>query len=56
MLQVASLDDVMPTEAKTILQRLSAKHYADIAAMLNAGVALEKGFAVRAMFGHRWGL
>ena len=53
VLQVASLDDLMATKVKTILQRVSAKDYIDIAAMLNAGVSLDRGLAAAcAMFGH----
>lgn len=37
MLQVASLDDLMATKVKVILQRAEAKDYRDIAAMLNVG-------------------
>lgn len=52
VLRVASLDDLMATKVKTILQRVNAKDYQDIAAMIKAGVSLEKGLAsARAMFG-----
>ena len=52
ILQVASLDDLMANKVKAILQRISAKDYIDIAAMLNAGVSLDQGLAAaRAMFG-----
>jgi hypothetical protein len=52
ILQVASLDDLMATKVKVILQRVEAKDYRDIAAMLNAGVSLAKGLAAaRAMYG-----
>lgn len=52
VLQVASLDDLMATKVKVILQRIEAKDYRDIAAMLRAGVRLEKGLAsARVLFG-----
>lgn len=45
VLQVASLDDLMATKVKAILQRVEAKDYRDIASMVNAGVSLSKGLA-----------
>jgi Nucleotidyl transferase AbiEii toxin, Type IV TA system len=42
MLLVASLEDLLATKLKTILQRAEAKDYQDIAAMLSAGVSLER--------------
>ena len=45
VLQVASLDDLMATKLKTILQRIEAKDYRDVAAMLKAGVSLARGLA-----------
>jgi hypothetical protein len=52
MFQVASLDDLMATKVKVILQRIEAKDYKDIAAMLKAGVSLARGLAAaRAMYG-----
>lgn len=52
VLQVASLDDLMATKLKVILQRAEAKDYRDIAAMVKAGVDLSKGlFAARELFG-----
>lgn len=52
MLQVASFDDLMATKVKAILQRVEAKDYRDIAAMLEAGVNLARGLAAaRAMYG-----
>ncbi len=49
---VASFDDLMATKLKAILQRIEAKDYMDIAAMIAAGVRLDKGLAAaRAMFG-----
>lgn len=52
VLQVASLDDLMATKVKVVLQRAEAKGYRDIAAMLAAGVDLANGLAAaRAIFG-----
>lgn len=52
ILQVASLDDLMATKLKVILQRAEAKDYRDIAAMLKAGVRLAKGLtSARLMYG-----
>ena len=45
MLLVASLEDLLATKLKTILDRAEAKDYRDIAAMLSAGVSLEKALA-----------
>src|SRR3954469_5969442 len=41
-LLVASLDDLLATKLKAILDRAEAKDYRDIAAMLSAGVSLER--------------
>lgn len=41
-LPVASLDDLMATKLKVILQRAEKKDYVDIATMLRDGVSLEK--------------
>jgi hypothetical protein len=52
ILQVAALDDLMATKVKVILQRIEAKDYRDIAAMVKAGVSLAQGLsAARAMYG-----
>lgn len=52
ILQIASLDDLMATKVKVILQRAEAKDYRDIAEMVRAGVSLQKGLsAARALFG-----
>lgn len=52
VLHVASLDDLMATKVKVILQRAEAKDYRDIAAMVDAGVDLGKGLsAARALYG-----
>ncbi len=52
ILQVASLDDLMATKVKVILQRAEVKDYWDIAEMLRANVSLPKGLAAaRELFG-----
>lgn len=52
VLQVASLDDLMATKVKVVLQRAEAKDYRDIAAMVNAGISLSHGLAAaRVIFG-----
>jgi Nucleotidyl transferase AbiEii toxin, Type IV TA system len=43
VLLVASLEDLLATKLKAILDRAEAKNYRDISAMLSAGVSLEKG-------------
>lgn len=49
---VATLDDLMATKVKVILQRIEAKDYKDIAAMVKAGVSLSKGLAsAKEMYG-----
>lgn len=51
-LLVASLEDLLATKLKTILDRAEAKDYRDIAAMLSAGVSLEQGLGAFAkMYG-----
>ncbi len=50
VLQVASLDDLMATKVKVVLQRAEAKDYQDIAAMINAGVSLPHGLAAACAF------
>ena len=45
VLLVASLEDLLATKLKTILDRAEAKDYRDVAAMLSAGVSLEKALA-----------
>ncbi|NGZ60932.1 MAG: hypothetical protein CV081_10585 [Nitrospira sp. LK265] len=50
--QVAGLDDLMATKLKVILQRIEAKDYQDIAAMIRAGADLSRGLAgARALYG-----
>lgn len=45
VLLVASLEDLLATKFKAILDRAEAKDYVDIAAMLVAGVSLARGLA-----------
>lgn len=55
VLQVASLDDLLATKLKVILQRIEAKDYRDIAAMLEAGINLSGGLAAaRAIYGNQF--
>jgi hypothetical protein len=57
ILLVASLDDLMATKLKAILDRAEAKDYRDISAMLSAGVSLERGLGAFAkMYGRDPGL
>ncbi len=52
---VASLDDLMATKLKVIMQRVEAKDYRDIAAMLAAGTTLYDGLGgANALFGKRF--
>lgn len=52
VLQVASLEDLMATKLKVILQRAEYKDYCDIAAMLKAGGDLARGLAgARVLYG-----
>ena len=51
-LLVASLEDLLATKLKAILDRAEVKDYRDISVMLSAGVSLERGLgAFSAMFG-----
>jgi hypothetical protein len=45
VLQVASPDDLMAMKLVTLLKRVEAKDYKDIAALLRNGASLEKGLA-----------
>jgi hypothetical protein len=55
ILQAASLEDLMATKLAVIMQRVKAKDYKDIAAMLRNGVSLEKGLAgAAALYGARF--
>lgn len=49
LVYVASLDDLMATKVVTLLQRVEVKDYIDIAAMISAGVSLERGLAAAAL-------
>ena len=50
--EVASLLDLLATKLKVIQQRIEAKDYWDIAAILRAGVALESGLAAATVMYH----
>ena len=55
VLQVASLDDLMAMKLGTILRRMEAKDYKDIAAMLRSGASLENGMAeAAALYGKQF--
>jgi Nucleotidyl transferase AbiEii toxin, Type IV TA system len=49
VLLVASLEDLLATKLKAILDRAEAKDYRDISAMLSAGVSLEKALGTFAV-------
>jgi len=52
VLQVASLDDLMATKLKVLLQRVEAKDYIDVAAMIRAGAGLARALAgAEALYG-----
>lgn len=52
VLLVASLEDLMATKLKVVLQRAEAKDYRDVAAMIIAGISLSHGLAsARQLFG-----
>jgi hypothetical protein len=52
VLEVASLEDLLAHKLKVILQRAESRDYRDIAALLRAGVPLERGLAAaRLIFG-----
>lgn len=56
-LLVASLDDLLATKLKAIMDRAEAKDYRDISVMLSAGVSLEKALGAFAkMYGKDPGL
>lgn len=46
VLLVASLDDLMATKLKTVMQRIEAKDYRDIAEMLKYGIELAHGLNI----------
>lgn len=45
VVQVASLDDLLATKLKVLLQRVEAKDYVDIALLLRYGVVLDRGLS-----------
>lgn len=50
--QIASRDDLLATKLKALLQRVEAKDYLDIVALLGAGADLDRGLAgARALYG-----
>lgn len=52
---VASLLDLFGAKLKVLLQRVAARDYLDLAAILRAGVPLEDGLgAAAALYGHRF--
>lgn len=52
IVQVAAFEDLMATKVKVILQRIEAKDYQDIAAMIRFGISLSHGLAgARALYG-----
>jgi hypothetical protein len=53
--QVASLGDLMAMKLATLLKRVEAKDYKDIAALLRDGVSLDKGLAgAAALYGRQF--
>jgi hypothetical protein len=52
IVQVASLEDLLATKVKVLLQRIEVKDYLDVAALLGSGVPLASGLAdARSLFG-----
>lgn len=52
IVEVASLDDLMSTKLKVVMQRVAVKDYRDIAALVRGGVDLARGLAAaRQMYG-----
>jgi len=41
----ASLEDLLPFKLKLVVQRVEAKDYLDVAAILRSGLSLERGLA-----------
>lgn len=55
VLKVASLDDLLATKVKVILQRVESKDYIDIATIIDSGIPLAKGIAgARLLFGNEF--
>ena len=50
ILVVASLEDLLGTKLKVILQRAEAKDYRDIASILKSGLSLDRGLATARVF------
>ena len=50
VLEVAPLEDLLAHKLKVILQRVEKRDYQDIAAMLRAGVPIERGLAAARLF------
>ena len=48
VIRIASLDDLLATKLKVLLQRVESKDYRDIVAILRSGVKLETGLAAAA--------
>ncbi|MCZ6673687.1 MAG: nucleotidyl transferase AbiEii/AbiGii toxin family protein [Verrucomicrobia bacterium] len=49
---VASLDDLLATKLKVVMQRIESKDYLDLAALIQSGLKLEKGLAAsKALYG-----
>lgn len=54
-LEVASIEDLLATKLKTVLQRVESKDYRDIAALIGAGADLATGLAAaRELFGRHF--
>ena len=52
VIQVASADDLLAHKLKVLLQRVEARDYVDVAALLDSGLRLDRGLAsARALFG-----
>lgn len=52
IVQVASPEDLLATKVKILLQRIEAKDYLEVAALLGSGVPLARGLgAARSLFG-----
>lgn len=45
VMQVASLEDLMSTKLKVILQRVELKDYVDVAALIQSGASLKRGLS-----------
>lgn len=55
VLEIASREDLMSTKLKVILQRVAAKDYQDLAALVRAGVSLPHGLAAaKLMYGRNF--